>query len=60
MGCSFPPTAAFILQNGSVFTSEWVLWSLSGVVFLGVGDSLAAIMGKIYGKTRWREDTKKT
>ena len=60
MGCAFPPTATFILLGGGVFTPEWTLWSLSGIVFLGVGDSCAAIMGKWYGKTKWRQLSKKT
>ena len=55
MGCAFPPTATFILLSGGVFPAEWALWSLAGVIFLGVGDTFAAIGGKKYGKTRWRE-----
>jgi dolichol kinase len=54
MGCAFPPTASFILLSGGVYNSEWTLWSLSGVVFLGIGDSCAAVFGKQYGKTLWR------
>uniref|UniRef100_A0A7S3FVZ0 dolichol kinase n=1 Tax=Strombidium rassoulzadegani TaxID=1082188 RepID=A0A7S3FVZ0_9SPIT len=60
MGCALPFTSAFILSNGSVFTPRWVLWTLSGVVFLGIGDSSAALMGKWYGRTRWRENSNKT
>lgn len=41
-------------------TSTWTLYSISGVIFLGVGDSMAAIGGKAYGKTKWREYSNKT
>ena len=60
MGCAFPVTASYILLSGSIFTNEWTLWSLSGVVFLGIGDSFAAILGKLYGTTKWRQMGSKT
>mmetsp|Transcript_32143 Transcript_32143/g.49156 ORF Transcript_32143/g.49156 Transcript_32143/m.49156 type:complete len:133 (-) Transcript_32143:53-451(-) len=60
MGCGLPASASYILLNGSVFPLEWVLYSLAGVVFLGIGDSFAAIGGKKYGKNQWRELSKKT
>ena len=60
MGCAFGPTCTFILLSGGVFPPEWALWSLAGLVFLGIGDTLAAVGGKNYGTTRWRENTAKT
>ena len=39
MGCAFPVCATYILVNGGIFAPEWTLWSLSGVTFLGIGDS---------------------
>jgi dolichol kinase len=60
MGCAFAPTCTYILLSGSVFTPEWALWSLSSLVFLGVGDTMAAVLGKMYGRTRWRETSSKT
>ena len=60
MGCAFPLSATYILTGGTVYTSEWTLWSCSGIVFLGIGDTCAAVFGKMFGKTRWRELSKKT
>jgi dolichol kinase len=60
MGCALPVTATYILLSGSVFPSDWTIWSLAGVVFLGIGDSAAAILGKKFGKSRWREMGAKT
>ena len=39
MGCALPVSITYILLSGSLFPSEWTLYSLSGVVFLGIGDS---------------------
>ena len=60
MGCAFPTCAAYILHGGTVMNSDWVIWCLSGPIFLGIGDSAAAILGKLYGKTKWRETSNKT
>merc|ERR1712146_369682 len=43
MGCAFPLCASYILTGGGPLTTTWTLYSLSGVVFLGVGDSCAAL-----------------
>lgn len=60
MGCAFPPTTTFILIGGGIFPTEWAIWSLAGVIFLGIGDTLAAVGGKAYGRTKWREMSSKT
>jgi len=60
MGCALPVTSTFILLSGGIYTSEWTVYSLAGIVFIGIGDSVAAIMGKKYGKTKWRELSSKT
>lgn len=60
MGCAFPLCASYILTGGGVMTTTWTIYSLSGVVFLGVGDSAAAIGGRAYGQTKWRELSNKT
>jgi len=46
IGCAFPLCASFILTGGSVLTAEWTLWSCAGIVFLGIGDTCAAVLGK--------------
>lgn len=45
MGCAFPPTASFILLSGGFMNLPFILISLSGVLFLGIGDTVAAIGG---------------
>lgn len=39
IGCSLPVNITFIFTNGGFFNEYWLLLSLSGIVFLGVGDS---------------------
>ena len=60
MGCAFPVTSTYTLLSGGIFTTEWTLYSLSGVVFLGIGDTCAAIMGRKHGKDKWRTMSSKT
>ena len=60
MGMSFPFISTFILIDGGVFPSNWALYSLSGAIFLGIGDSAAAICGKWWGSRKWRENSNKT
>lgn len=60
MGCGFPLCASYILTGGGVLTTTWTLYSLSGVVFLGIGDSIAAIGGQAYGQSKWRQLGNKT
>ena len=60
IGSAFPFLQSYILLDGSVFPANWALWSTAGVIFLGIGDTFAALGGKNYGRTYWREDSKKT
>ncbi|XP_057294967.1 dolichol kinase-like [Hydractinia symbiolongicarpus] len=32
----------------------------SGIISLGIGDTAASVFGKLYGKTKWHSDSKKT
>jgi dolichol kinase len=50
IGVSFPFISTYILIGGGVFPPNWALYSLSGAIFLGIGDSAAAICGKWWGK----------
>lgn len=54
LGCAIP----FWLNSSK--TCKNCLSNFSGVISLGIGDSLAAIGGKILGKTKWNKNTKKT
>jgi dolichol kinase len=60
LGCAYPFLETYILLDGSVFPGNWVVWSLSGIIFVGIGDTLAAIGGFNYGKNKWRPDSNKT
>ena len=60
MGCALPFTDTYILLSGGIFPTEWVQWSTAGVVFLGIGDTTAAVFGKMYGTSLWRSISKKT
>ena len=52
LGCSLP---FFINPNNSLNIS-----SFSGLISLGIGDSLASIGGKRFGKNTWHSKTRKT
>jgi len=54
IGVSFPFISTFILIGGGRFPPNWALYSVSGAIFLGIGDSAAAICGKWWGKSKWR------
>lgn len=53
LGATIPTIMSYILVDGMEFPSHFVLFSLSGLVFVGIGDSMAALGGRIYGKTKW-------
>jgi len=60
IGCAFAPTISFVLLDGGFFSGDFLIFGLSGVVFLGIGDSLASIVGKDYGSTPWVKHSSKT
>jgi dolichol kinase len=60
VGCSFPVIANFIVLSGGFQNKVFLIFSYSGLAFLGVGDTVAAIMGKTSGTTKWRSVSSKT
>jgi dolichol kinase len=60
IGCAFAPTFAFILVDGGFITNELCIVGLSGVLFLGVGDTTAALYGRTFGRSRWSKKSSKT
>ena len=60
MGCAFPLQAIYTITDGSILTTDWCILAHAGIVFLGIGDSAAAVFGSQYGKTKWRERSGKT
>ena len=49
LGCGLPITISFIIFGGGFFNGEFATLSFSGVIFLGVGDVVAALYGRAYG-----------
>jgi len=39
IGCALPPTLSFIILNGGFMNKIFELFALSGLVFLGIGDT---------------------
>ena len=60
MGIALPPTISFIILDGGFFNGEFTIFAFSGLVFLGVGDSMACLWGKNFGKCYWTHHSKKT
>ena len=54
IGCAFPATITFIILDGGFMDGELAVFAYSGVVLLGIGDSVAAIYGRMVGSSRWR------
>jgi dolichol kinase len=50
----------FILLDGGFCPNELAIVSLSGVVFLGIGDAFAAVVGNRYGRSCWTTKGTKT
>jgi dolichol kinase len=53
LGCSFSVNMSFILLDGGFFNGEISVFALSGVMFLGVGDAVAAVFGSKFGTSLW-------
>ena len=58
LGCWVPTISSYIMLNGAEFTPHFVYLSLSGLIFVGIWDSMAALGGTLYGKTKWPERSK--
>jgi len=39
---------------------EFIIFGVSGLIVLGIGDSVACILGKEYGHSRWSEYSNKS
>mmetsp|Transcript_13534 Transcript_13534/g.12009 ORF Transcript_13534/g.12009 Transcript_13534/m.12009 type:complete len:298 (-) Transcript_13534:23-916(-) len=53
LGCSISCITSYILVDGMEFPPHFIMFSLSGLLFVGIGDSMAALGGRMYGKTMW-------
>ena len=41
------------MLNGANFNPYFIYYALSGLIFVGVGDSMAALGGRKFGRTKW-------
>jgi dolichol kinase len=60
LGCALPSLLCFIVVDGGQPDGIIKAWSISGILLLGVGDSVSAILGKAIGNARWRKENMKT
>lgn len=51
---------SFIVLDGANPDGVFKAWASSGILILGLGDSFAAIMGKMLGNLRWSALNNKT
>ena len=54
IGCAFPACITFIILDGGFLNGEHAVFAYSGVIFLGIGDTVAAIYGREVGSSAWR------
>jgi len=48
-----PTISSYILTDGREFTPHFIYFSLSGLIFVGLGDAMAALGGRVYGSAKW-------
>ncbi len=60
IGCSLPLWYSFIKDNLSHFDNLNMnkIYGVSGIIILGIGDALAAIIGSKYGQIKWPNSNK--
>jgi dolichol kinase len=58
LGCWVPTISSYILIDGKNFPPHFIYFSLSGFIFVGLGDAMAALGGRTYGKTMWKDRKK--
>ena len=56
IGLGIPTNLTFILLDGGFPDGEMAVFAFSGVLFLGIGDTIAALAGKTFGSTKWRSN----
>ena len=59
IGLGLATNITFILLNGGFADGVMTVFAFSGVAFLGILDTLAAVIGKTLGSTPWRENAHK-
>ena len=53
-------TFQYILLQGGFQNKELMFFGLLGLIYLGVGDTCAAILGRLWGKTKIKNNSNKT
>ena len=59
IGLGLPTNLTFIILGGGFPDGEFAIFAYSGVVFLGVTDTVAALSGKKFGTQHWRANAHK-
>eukprot|EP00347_Sterkiella_histriomuscorum_P023226 403335466 len=60
MGCAMPNTIYFTILNGGFQNKYTQLVTVSSILFLGVGDTAASLIGSRYGTSKWKNNSNKT
>jgi len=60
MGCALPLTLQYIITGGGFQNKVLTLFGLSGLMFIGIGDTCASVFGKMYGKSKIKTNSNKT
>jgi hypothetical protein len=47
MGCAVPPTILYMISRGGFVDPHWKLVGLSGLVFLGIGDTAVTMISNL-------------
>ena len=58
LGWLVPLLSWYIILRGANFPPYYVYYALSGLIFVGIGDSMAALGGRRFGKNRWPNTSK--
>ena len=53
IGIAAPASITYIILDGGFLNGDHAVFAHSGLLFLGIGDSVAALWGKHYGVTKW-------
>lgn len=59
IGLGLPTNLTYIILDGGFPDGEMAVFAFSGVIFLGIGDTMAALFGRYFGTSPWRSNAHK-